>query len=357
MNISQIESNVYALVSGLSSGVLSTKSFLYELLLAYGHRSQSVTRLKSGERNLASRDNSAKDNEVIWKRHVYFKHVDGPELHSVIDLMRNEKLVTTNKIRFIIVTNFEQLLAVDTKTLATLDIELEQLPKQFDFFLPWSGMEKAVYQGENPADVKAAEKMAKLFDLIKADNFDESNRGDTEALHNLNVFLTRLLFCFFAEDTDIFEDNQFSLAVESHTHEDGSDLSGYLNRLFGVLNTSGPDRGQLPDYLANFPYVNGGLFTDNIISPFFSRKSRRMLIECGSELDWSDINPDIFGSMIQAVAHPDQRGDMGMHYTSVTNIMKVIEPLFLNDFYEELEKVESSSIKLQKLQQLQGLLQ
>ena len=139
MNISQIESNVDTLVSGISSGNIPIKHFLYELLLAYGHRKQSVTRLKSGERNLASRDNSAKDNEVIWKRHVYFKHVDGPELHSVIDQMRNEKLVTTNKIRFIIVTNFEQLLAVDTKTLATLDIELEQLPKQFDFFLPWSG--------------------------------------------------------------------------------------------------------------------------------------------------------------------------------------------------------------------------
>ena len=351
MNISQIESNVYALVSGLSSGVFSTKNFLYELLLAYGHRSQSVTRLKSGERNLASRDNSARDDEVIWKRHVYFKHVDGPELHSVIDQMRNEKLVATNKVRFVIVTNLDQLLAVDTKTSNTLDISLADLPKQFDFFLPWASMEKAVYQGENPADVKAAEKMAKLFDLIKGDNFDEVSSLNTEALHNLNVFLTRILFCFFAEDTGIFADNQFSLAVKSHTHDDGSDVSEYLNRLFGVLNTSGPDRGQLPDYLANFPYVNGGLFTDNIITPVFSRKSRRMLIECGDDLDWSNINPDIFGSMIQAVVHPDQRGGMGMHYTSVSNIMKVIEPLFLDDLYQELDKVERSVTKLQKLQQ------
>lgn len=354
MNISQIESNVDTLVSGISSGNIPTKHFLYELLLAYGHRKQSVTRLKSGERNLASRDDSAKDNEAIWKRHVYFRHVDGPELHSVIDQMRNEKLVTTNKIRFVIVTNFEQLLAVDTKTLATLDIELEQLSNQFDFFLPWAGMEKAAYQGESPADVKAAEKMAKLFDVIKADNFDGSNTGDTDALHNLNVFLTRMLFCFFAEDTGIFEDNQFSLGIKSHTHEDGYDVSEYLNRLFSVLNTSGPDRGQLPDYLASFPYVNGELFSDKTPTPVFSRKSRRMLIECGSELDWSDINPDIFGSMIQAAVHPDQRGGLGMHYTSVTNIMKVIEPLFLNDLYAELEKVDNSLIRLQKLQQRLG---
>jgi len=354
MNISQIESNVITLVSDYTSGTVATSDFLYELLLAYGHRKQSITRLKSGERNLASKDNSPKHNEVIWKRHVYFKHVDSSELHSVIDQMRNEKLVTTNKIRFVIVTNFDNLLAIDTKTSDTLDIKLDELPKQFDFFLPWAGMEKAVYQGENPADVKAAEKMAELFDLIKADNFDESNRNDTDALHNLNVFLTRLLFCFFAEDTEIFTDNQFSLAIKSHTHDDGGDLSEYLNRLFSVLNTADSSRGQLPDFLANFPYVNGGLFADNIAAPMFSRKSRRMLIECGSELDWSDINPDIFGSMIQAVVHPDQRGGMGMHYTSVTNIMKVIEPLFLDDLYEELDKVEGSSIKLQKLQQRLG---
>jgi len=354
MNIAQIEESLKALICGLLDNQIDQGAFIYHLLLAYGHRKQSVTRLRSGERNMASKSNEPLHDIVIWKRHLYFKQVEGNALHAEIDQMRKEKLVTTNKIRFVIITNFDQLLAVDTKTSDSIDINLDELPKQFDFFLPWAGMEKAVYQGENPADVKAAEKMAKLFDLIKGDNFDESNRDDVEALHNLNVFLTRLLFCFFAEDTEIFSDNQFSLAIQSHTKEDGSDLPVYLNRLFSVLNTAEDDRGELPDYLANFPYVNGGLFADDIPSPVFSAKARRMLIECGSELDWSDINPDIFGSMIQAVVHPDQRGGMGMHYTSVTNIMKVIEPLFLNDLYEELEKVEGSATKLQKLQQRLG---
>jgi len=354
MNIAQIEESIKALIRGLLDDQIDQDAFIYHLLLAYGHRKQSVTRLRSGERNMASKSNEPLHDKVIWKRHLYFKQIKGSSLYDEIDQMRKEKLVATNKIRFVIVTNFDQLLAVDTKTSDSLDINLDELPKQFDFFLPWAGMEKAVYQGENPADVKAAEKMAKLFDLIKGDNFDESNRKDTEELHSVNVFLTRLLFCFFAEDTEIFSDNQFSLAIQSHTKEDGSDLSDYLNRLFAVLNTAYSERGELPDYLANFPYVNGGLFSDDIPSPVFSAKSRRMLIECGSELDWSDINPDIFGSMIQAVVHPDQRGGMGMHYTSVTNIIKVIEPLFLNDLYEELEKVESSSTKLQKLQQRLG---
>ena len=349
MVITQIEDNIKQLVSDFASGKCPSDAFIYELLLAYGHRKQSVTRLRSGERNLAT-----EQGEIIWKRHLYFKQTNSSELHAEIDRMQKEKVVGRHKLRFVIVTNFKQLLAVDTKTGDTLDIEFSELPKHFDFFLPWAGMEKAVYQGENPADVKAAEKMAKLFDLIKADNFDESNQTDTSEIHNLNVFLTRLLFCFFAEDTEIFSTNQFSHVVESHTKVDGSDLADYLNRLFDVLNTADDERGSLPDYLSSFPYVNGGLFQDNISSPTFSTKSRKMLIQCGSELDWSDINPDIFGSMMQAVVHPDQRGGMGMHYTSVTNIMKVIEPLFLNDLYDEFEKFEDKPRKLQQLLQRLG---
>ena len=346
MNISQIEKNIKQLLPAITSGDCQHDTFIYELLLAYGHRKQSVTRLRTGERNLAD-----DPNEVIWKRHLYFKHTSNAELYADIDNMRSKNVVLRHKLRFLIVTNFNKLLAVDTKTGDTLDIEFFDLHKHFDFFLPWAGMEKAVYQGENPADVKAAEKMAKLFDLIKTENFDEANQNDISKLHNLNIFLTRLLFCFFAEDTEIFSNNQFSHAIKSHTKANGGDLTDYLERLFVVLNTASNERDNLPEYLSSFPYVNGGLFSDKISLPTFSTKSRKMLIECGDELDWSDINPDIFGSMIQAVVHPDQRGGMGMHYTSVTNIMKVIEPLFLNDLYDEFEKIENNPKKLHLLQQ------
>lgn len=334
MNVTQIEETVKKLASDVLNSSVNKDQFIYELMAAYGHRKTTVSRIKSGERNLAKGA-----GEVRAKRHIYFKHSDSNKVFSDIDDMKKEPSVTREKIRFIIATDFNQFVAVDTRTHDTLDIEFVELGKHFDFFLPWAGMEKAVYQGDNPADVKAAEKMAKLFDLIKADNFNEENKNDTAALHSLNVFLTRLLFCFFAEDTGIFTDNQFSSELESHTKADGSDVDSYLNRLFKVLNTSKENRHDLPDYLAKFEYVNGGLFADAIASPKFSTKSRRMLIECGSELDWSDINPDIFGSMIQAVVHPDQRGGMGMHYTSVINIMKVIEPLFLDDLYAELENI------------------
>ena len=352
MNIVQIEENVKQLIHKIAQDELNKQDFIYELLLAYGHRSQSIGRVRNGERNLAE----DKENNVFWKRQIYFKIAKQHDLHSLIDQMKGEKRTESNKIRFLIVTDFKTLLAVDTKTQDTLDVHFSDLAKKFDFFLPWAGMEKAVYQGENPADVKAAEKLAKLFDEIKADNFDEDDLNNKENLHHLNIFLSRLLFCYFAEDTEIFKDKQFTSAI-SNSKEDGADLSALISRLFKVLNQSTEDRDcDLPDFLSDFPYVNGGLFKDDIQVPKFTRKSRRILIECGAELDWSDINPDIFGSMFQAVVHTEQRSTMGQHYTSVPNIMKVIEPLFLNDLYEELEKNQDSVNKLLKLQQRLGQL-
>lgn len=341
MNSVQIEENVKDLVQNISNQSLSRDEFVYELLLAYGHRKSVVSRVKSGERNL-----SKTDGEVILKRHLYFKPCQ-TNLFAEVDEIRRSKIVETNKIRFVVVTDFNQIIAVDTKTQDTLDIELNQLPKHFDFFLPWAGMEKMVYRGENPADVKAAEKMADFFDHIKDQNYPAN--ASKEQLHDLVVFLNRLLFCFFAEDTKIFGENQFTNLLNQHTSEDGFDVASTFERLFEVLNKPAHQRGDLPQYLASFPYVNGGLFKKNIVIPSFDAKARRMLLDSG-QLDWADINPDIFGSMIQGVADPDTRSKMGMHYTSVTNIMKVIEPLFLNDFYDEFEKCKHNINKLRKLQ-------
>lgn len=341
MNSVQIEENVKSLVKHLSSQEISKADFVYELLLAYGHRKSVVSRVKSGERNL-----SKNVGEVILKRHLYFKSCKS-NLFAEIDAIKNSKIVANNKIRFVVVTDFSQLIAIDTKTQDTLDIELSQLAKHFDFFLPWAGMEKMVYRGENPADVEAAEKMAEFFDHIKGTNYPAN--ATKEQLHELVVFLNRLLFCFFAEDTKIFSKNQFTNLLNQHTQEDGSDLNGLFERLFEVFNTPAHQRNDLPQYLNSFPYVNGGLFKKGIKVPNFDAKARRMLLDSGS-LDWSDINPDIFGSMIQGVADPETRSKMGMHYTSVSNIMKVIEPLFLNDLYEEFDKCNDNINKLKKLQ-------
>jgi type I restriction-modification system DNA methylase subunit len=205
-------------------------------------------------------------------------------------------------------------------------------------------MEKAQHANENPADVKAAEKMARLFDEIKKDNPSD----DPTFIHDFNIFLTRLLFCFFAEDTNIFKENQFINSVSSHTDTDGKDLNNYLDKLFDVLNTPENKRNNIPIFLNDFPYVNGGLFKDKITIPKFNRKSRQAIIDAG-ELSWAQINPDIFGSMFQAVISADQRSGLGQHYTSVPNIMKVIEPLFLNDLKEEFQKVKGNEKKLRQL--------
>lgn len=305
--------------------------------MAYELPKASVTRLQKGDYNL-----SKAQGEILWKKKLYFKQETMLDLHQSIDSLSVTPAITKQHPRFIIVTDFETLLAVDTKTGDTLDILLTDLCKYYDFFLPWAGLEKTQFQSENPADVKAAERMGRLYDILLEDNPTEQKAE----LHALNIFLSRLLFCFFAEDTGIFQDNQFTNAIASHTATDGNDLQAYLLKLFAVLDLS--DRADYPQFLQDFPYVNGGLFADEHPIPTFSAQSRKIIIECGG-LNWKAINPDIFGSMIQAVVHNDQRSSLGMHYTSVTNIMKVIEPLFLNELYAALEKAGEDEKKLTKL--------
>lgn len=331
MNIAQIEKNLSKVMDSFKQ-----ETFIYDLLLAYGLPKASITRLKKGNLNL-----SKVDGELSWKKKVLFKEEFKEDLHITVSELA---IQAKQDQRFVIVTDYNLLLAIDTKTDDKLDIGLKALPKHYDFFLPWAGMEKSRHQNENPADVKAAEKMAKLFDEIKADNPDDS----PEFTHGLNVFLSRMLFCFFAEDTDIFTDGQFTKAIDSHTQKDGSDLHGYLDKLFQVLNTPEKERKGLPAYLEAFPYVNGGLFRNRHKSPAFTRRSRQAILDSGA-LDWSAINPDIFGSMIQAVITPEHRGGLGMHYTSVPNIMKVIEPLFLDDLKEAYEKAKGNKKKVSEL--------
>ena len=232
MNIAQIENNLQKLVKSFSK-----ETFIYDLLLSYNLPKASITRLKKGTLNL-----SKNDGEIAWKKKLLFKVVQDADLHETIDNLRNDPKSLKHDPRFIAVTDYETILGVDTKTQDTLDIEIKDLPKHYDFFLPWAGMEKAQHKDENPADVKAAERMAKLFDEIKKDNPNDS----PEFVHSLNVFLSRLLFCFFAEDTNIFEENQFTNAISSHTQADGSDLNAYMDKLFEVLNTEKNKRKYLP---------------------------------------------------------------------------------------------------------------
>lgn len=332
MDINQIESNLEALLSGYAED-----NFIYGLLSAYGLANAAITRLKKGDYNL-----SKTPGEILWKKKVFFKKENNLDLHLAIDQLSKTPAIIKQHPRFIIVTDFKTFLALDTDNADTLDVPIKELVRHYDFFLPWAGMEKTQLQNENPADIKAAERMGRLYDLILEENPIED---DTQR-HALNVFFTRLLFCFFAEDTGIFPAGIFVNGIGSHTSEEGSDLQSYLTKLFRVLNTE--DRSSCPKFLTEYPYVNGGLFAAESPVPRFNARSRKIMIECAA-LNWKAINPDIFGSMMQAVVHSDERSGRGMHYTSVVNIMKVIEPLFLNDLREELEKAGDNKQKLEKL--------
>ena len=334
MTIIEIENNLNALVANFDK-----ESFIFDLLLAYGTPKSTIKRLQGSDH-----DKLDSSGELVLRKKLYFKVTDN-ELHATIDALKSSKDVLKHAPRFIIVTDYETLLAYDTKTEDSLDTQLLNITNHYDFFLPLAGMEKATFADENPADVKASLKMAKLYDELQKNNEFKT----AQEIHALNVFLTRLLFCYFAEDTNIFPDNLFTSSLSSHTQVDGSDLDGYLQRLFTIFNTPENKRDtNIPAYLSVFPYVNGGLFAQEVKLPTFTTRSRHLMIEVG-QLQWSQINPDIFGSMIQAVVTPEHRGGMGMHYTSVPNIMKVIEPLFLDELYSEFEKSYESKTKLQNL--------
>lgn len=346
MNISQIQENLENILSSFSE-----ESFIFELLLAYGIPRATITLLKTGKHNL-----SKIEWQIILKKKLYFVEVkDGRDLHGTIDAISKDEVSYRHDPRFIIVTDYHTLLAIDTKTkerkemLLQADLDpkqkLQTFDKHFDFFLPWAWMEKSKYKSENPADIKAAYTLAKLYDAIREDN----NLSSPGEIHALNVFLSRILFCFFAEDTEIFPKDIFTYSLESHTQEDGSDLHTYLEKLFSILDKKIEERWSIAEYLQKFPYVNWGLFRERLIIPVFKKKSRSILIECWKDLNWSEINPDIFGSMVQAVVHPDQRSGLGMHYTSVPNIMKVIQPLFLDELRLEYEKNIDNPKALEKL--------
>ncbi|GAY11640.1 type II restriction enzyme, methylase subunit YeeA [Pseudonocardia sp. N23] len=317
------------------------REFIFDLLLAYGKPRGNVTRLRNGSLNVA--DDKATD--VAQKSVVYFKETTGDPL-AVIDELKTSPAVVRYRTRFVIVTDYDELLAVDTKTGENLMIPIRDIDQHFTFFLPWAGMEKAQYVNEAHADVKAAERMGKLFDELIAAN--PGLIDGTRGRHGLNVFFARLLFCFFAEDTEIFAEGQFTNAVGSHSQPDGSDMDDFLSSLFAALDTE--DSGAKPHHLAQFPFVNGRLFTmsPEQTVPTFTKAARDLLIALGT-LNWSEINPDIFGSMFQAIVAPGKRSDLGQHYTSVPNILKTIEPLFLDDLREQFDAGFDSARKLEVL--------
>lgn len=331
MAITEYEDRIKALVDKEDH-----EGFIFDFLSIYDKISKAtITKLRKGNNNHAK-----EPGEVHLKNKLYFKETSQDVLQTFANL-EDKVNEQASKPRYIIVTDYQQLLAKDMNTLDSLDIQFKELPRYFDFFLAWNGIEKADFEKENPADLKAAERFAKLFDAILKEN-ENADR------HALNLFLIRTLFCLFAEDTGIFDKLIFTTYLKQMTAPDGSDFNERIRELFDFLDKA-ERTGNEPAYLSKFPYVNGQLFTESHMDLVFNEKIRDLIIDAGELIGWSDVNPDILGSMLQAVASDDKRSHLGMHYTSVPNIMKVIKPLFLDDLYEDFEAAKGNEEKLAKL--------
>ena len=299
-------------------------SFFSSFLSAYGLPKSSIKKATD------SMESSGKRQCTI-KQKLLYKECSA---NSKIESEYLSLLEEVTKERFAFVTDFERIMAKDLMSGKGIDIAFEDLPDSYEFFLPWCGREIVELELENPADVKAATEMGKLFEAIH--NANKDNPLVDERAHN--TFLTRLLFCFYADDTGIFKKDQFRNSILQNTAEDGSDMKSFLKGLFEILDTNVQYRCDVHPAYKDYPYVNGGLFRERLPIPDFNRTARRKLLEC-SAVDWSVINPDIFGSMFQTVISEEQRHSLGQHYTSVTNIMKVLRPLFLDDLHAELDKI------------------
>jgi len=252
--------------------------------------------------------------------------------------------------KYVLVCDFNIFRLYDTEDQTTLQFTLDELVLNVQSFGALLGYQKKTYKEQDPANIKAAEFMGKLHDRLEEIGYEG---------HLLEVYLVRILFCLFAEDTTIFDKQQFQDYIEYRTAEDGSDLASKIQELFQVLNTPKEKRFKnLDEQLNDFPYVNGKLFEEILPMASFDTKMRLALLDC-CYIDWSKISPAIFGSMFQSVMNPKERRNLGAHYTSESNILKLIKPLFLDELWTEFETVKGSKNKLpafhKKISQLKFL--
>ncbi|MBK5284633.1 MAG: class I SAM-dependent DNA methyltransferase [Bacteroidia bacterium] len=299
-------------------------------------------RFASFEKNVKKLDGKDGYIDLIWKGKILIEQKSkGKNLDKAykqaIDYfpgLKDEELP-----RCILVCDFERFrlydLEEDTETEFTLK-DFHKNVKHFGFLI---GMQLRKFAEQDPVNIKAAEKMGKLHDSLKTIGYEG---------HALEVYLVRLVFCLFADDTGIFERDIFHDYIKARTKQDGSDLAAILSQLFSVLNTEEKNRlKNLDEDLTHFPYVNGKLFEETLPHASFDSAMRNALLECWA-VDWSKISPAIFGSLFQSVMNPEERRNLGAHYTSEKNILKLIKPLFLDELWQRFEKIKSKQKELVK---------
>lgn len=339
MNAIEIEQAI----SDLAEQPFDLVEFPYAFLEAFGNKATTIKRLKTGESNA-----SDVAGGVLQRNNIHIATCAHGEVSATLNQLKASPKTASNKAKFILATDGIDFEAEDLQSGETLACAYIDFPNHFGFFLELAGIKTVQQIRENAFDVRATSRLNRLYIELLKHNPDWST---AERRHDMNHFMARLIFCFFAEDTDIFHSNRlFSATVEQMSAKDASDTHIVIAEIFRAMNTQIEERkaSGLRPWADAFPYVNGGLFSGSTDCPKFSKIARSYLIHIG-QLDWTQINPDIFGSMIQAVADDEERGALGMHYTSVPNILKVLNPLFLDELRAQLDEAGDNPRKLLNL--------
>ncbi len=326
MNAVEIEEAI----SQLAEQPFDPVNFPYAFLEAFGNKETTIKRLRAGASNKSDLGG------VLQTNNIHIKVCAEGEVTKTLTALRESPSTARAKAKFILATDGQTL---EAENLASDDSPVactyKDFPDHFGFFLPLAGITTVRQISENSFDIRATSRLNRLYvELLK----DNPEWGTSARRHDMNHFMARLIFCFFAEDTDIFiGKGLFTDTIAKMSAKDSSNTHAVIESLFRAMNTKVGDRDRegVPRWANSFPYVNGGLFSSNMDVPKFSKIARSYLLHIGN-LDWTKINPDIFGSMIQAVAEDEERGALGMHYTSVPNILKVLNPLFLDDLRAKL---------------------
>ena len=338
MNAVEIEEAI----SALAEQPFDAAEFPYAFLLAFGNPQTTVKRLRAGSTNKSD------VGGVLQAKNIHIKTCAEGEATATLTTLRESPATTRAKAKFILATDGIEFQAEDLSSGEAVICPFADFPNHFGFFLPLAGITTVRAIRENAFDIKATGRLNRLYIELLKDNPDW---GTAARRHDMNQFMARLIFCFFAEDTGIFNgDMIFTRTVDQMSARDSSNTHEVIGTLFRAMNTKTADRAAegIPRWADPFPYVNGELFSGTTKAPRFSKIARSYLMTIGG-LDWTRVNPDIFGSMIQAVADEEERGALGMHYTSVPNILKVLNPLFLDDLRMALEDAGENSRKLLNL--------
>lgn len=341
MNAVEIE----AAISELAFQPFDATEFPFAFLAAFGNKDIALKRLRTGNNN-----SSDVLGGVLQRNNIHLAVCDTGRVSETLNALRASPATAKAKAKFILATDGQSLEAEDLATGETIACAYSDFPNHFGFFLPLAGISTIKEIKDNPIDVRATGRLNKLYVELLRENPDWA-KGERQAA--MNHFMARLIFCFFAEDTGIFDRaGVFTRVVEQVSERDGSNTHDVLETIFRAMNIKEAERAnaqpRLPTWAMGFPYVNGGLFSGSTETPRFTRMARTYLTHAGN-LNWAQINPDIFGSMIQAVADDAERGALGMHYTSVPNILKVLNPLFLDDLHAQLAEAGDNERKLLNL--------